>query len=117
MLHIQEKIVAQYGVLRLGGRFDFYGVEKFKAALKNMEKTPLTHLIIDLSQVPFMDSVSLGVLVAAQKRLSKNEITICLIIDPNTATGQVMTHTSLQTMMPTFHTIKEAVSSLTSSGA
>ena len=117
MLHIREKIVAQCGVLRLTGRFDFYGVEKFKTALQKMEKASLIHLIVDFSEVPFMDSASLGALVAAHKRLSKIKMTILLVIDPNTATGQVMSQTSLQTLMPTFHNIQEAISSITSSAS
>ena len=113
MLHIQEKIVANCGVLRLTGRFDYYGVEQFKAALKKMERASLTHLIVDLSEVPSMDSVSLGVLVAAQKRFAKSNRDLLLVIDPNTATGQVTSQTSLKTLMPTFHTMKEAISSVT----
>lgn len=115
MLNIQEKIVAQCGVLQLTGRFDFYGVEAFKASLKKMQQAPLTHLIVDLSEVPLIDSVSLGVLVATQKKLAKTKIAVLLVIDPGTATGEVMSNSSLQTLLPIFHTIKEAISSLTSS--
>lgn len=114
MLDIQEHTVAHYGVLRLSGRFDYFGGQKFRDALKKMEQPSLTHLIVDLSEVPVIDSASLGILVAAQKRLSQTKITICLVIDPETATGQVMSHSSIQTLMPTFHHLKEAISSLTS---
>jgi anti-anti-sigma factor len=116
MLHIQEKSVASRGVLWLTGRFDYYWVEQFKAALKKMEQASLTHLIVDLSEVPAMDSVSLGVLVAAHKRSPKTKVSLLLVIDPNTATGQVMSQTSLQTLMPTFHTMKEAISFIRQNG-
>lgn len=115
MLQIQEQTVAHYGVIRLSGRFDYFGRQKFRDALKKMEQPSLAHLIVDLSEVPVIDSTPLGILVAGQKRLAHIEITMCLVIDPDTPTGQVMSHASIQTLIPTFHDLKEAISSLTSS--
>ncbi len=114
MLHIQEQTVAHYGVLRLSGRFDHFGQQSFRDVLKKMEQPALTHLIVDLSEVPVMDSAPLGILVAGQRKLAHSEITTCLVIDPDTPTGQVMSLSSIQTLMPTFHDLKEAIASLTS---
>ncbi len=115
MLHIQEEILAHCGVLQLSGRLDFYGETAFKDALKKMEQAGVKHLILDLSAIPAIGSTTLGVLVATQKRLSGLSKSICLVIDHGNATGQVMSQTSLQALIPNFPSIKEAISSLTSS--
>ena len=115
MLNIQEKMAEEVKVLSLSGKFDFSDLKAFRTALKKTEDEPLINLIIDFSNVSSIDSTALGVLVAGQKRLSKNNIAIILVINPESAVGRAMNHVAIQKLMPTFHSEEDAISSLVSS--
>ena len=108
MLQILEESAADVKVLSLSGKLDFYGVQEFKAAL---EKEPISHIVLDLSHVPFIGSASLGALVNTQQRLAQSNKTISLVIDPESVVGQVLNKPWIKRLMPIFHSKKEALSS------
>jgi len=108
MLQIQEESAADVRMLSLSGKLDYYGVKDFKAALK---KEAINHIVLDLSQVPFINSDFLGVLVTTQQRFAKTNKTISLVVDPESIAGQILSHAAIQKLMPIFHSKKEALSS------
>ncbi len=108
MLQIQEESAAEVRVLSLSGKLDYYGGQEFKAALK---KEPISHIVLDLSQVPLINSEFLGILVTTQQRFAKTKKTISLVIDPESVVGQILSHAAIQKLMPIFHSKKDALSS------
>ena len=108
MLQIQEESAADVRVLSLSGKVDYYGVQEFKAALK---KEPINHIVLDLSQVPFINSQFLGILITTQQRFAKTNKTLSLVVDPESLVGQILSHAAIQKLMPIFHSKKEALSS------
>ena len=108
ILQIQEESAAEVRVFSLSGKVDYYGVQEFKAALK---KEPIHHIIVDLLNLPFINSEFLGILVTTQQRLIKTNKTISLVVDPESAVGQVLNNPSIKKLMSIFHSKKEALSS------
>jgi len=108
MFQIQEESAAEVRVLSLSGKLDYYGGQEFKAALK---KEAISHIVLDLSQVPLINSEFLGILVNNQQRFAKTNKTISLVVDPESAVGQVLNTPSIKKLMPIFHSKKEALSS------
>ncbi len=72
MLHVSTKVERGAVVLALSGRFDFHVMEQFLSRLEHAETTHLPrHVIVDLSQVNFIDSMAIGRLVTICQRLQQ----------------------------------------------
>lgn len=57
-------------VVELAGELDLYNAEDLRAALHDAAERDPRRLVIDLSNVDFVDSTTLGVLVEARRRLA-----------------------------------------------
>jgi anti-anti-sigma factor len=57
-------------VVRLGGELDLYNADNLRAALADACAKAPERLVVDLSEVEFMDSTALGVLIEARLQLS-----------------------------------------------
>ena len=66
MLSITVETGEDYTLCRPEGELDAYTVGTFREALA--ELTDTRHLLIDLSEVPFMDSAGLGALIGGIRR-------------------------------------------------
>ena len=56
-------------VVELAGELDLYTAEELRTALHTAASTAPIRLVVDLSEVRFVDSTTLGVLVEARRRL------------------------------------------------
>jgi anti-sigma B factor antagonist len=63
------RIDERSAVVALAGELDLYSADAFRDALEDALEDGATRLIIDLGEVDFIDSVALGVLANAMKRL------------------------------------------------
>ena len=68
-----------YHLCRLTGEVDAYTVGEFREALAGIEG--VRWLIIDLSEVPFMDSAGLGALIGGIRKVRENEGAIAVFCD------------------------------------
>jgi len=108
MFQIHEESAADVRVLSLSGKLDFYGVKDFKSAL---EKETIHHIVLDLLNIPFINSEFLGILVTNQQRYAKTHKSISLVVDPASAVGQVLNNAAIKKLMPIFHSKQDALSS------
>jgi anti-sigma B factor antagonist len=60
-------------VVRLAGELDLYNAPAVRTALLAECATGPERLVVDLSEVEFIDSTSLGVLIEARRRLGRPE--------------------------------------------
>jgi anti-sigma B factor antagonist len=67
-LILQTNSTPQGVVVRLEGRFDAEGAEGIKQPMQQLAETTVGKLVIDMSQVSFIDSAGLSVLVSTLKR-------------------------------------------------
>lgn len=68
-----------YTVLRPRGDIDAYSVGQFREALSSLAE--VSRLLIDLSEVPFMDSAGLGALIGGIRRNRDHEGEIVVVCD------------------------------------
>lgn len=70
-------------IVSVGGEVDVYSAQELREHLvePTVEGGPAPHVIVDLSNVHFMDSTGLGVLVGALKRTREAGGTLELVAD------------------------------------
>jgi anti-sigma B factor antagonist len=63
-------------VLRLAGELDLYNTADVTAALEELAADSPSRVIIDLSEVAFVDSTALGTLVEARRQMGANGLVL-----------------------------------------
>ena len=63
-------------VLRLAGELDLYNAADVTAALEELAADSPSRVIIDLSEVAFVDSTALGTLVEARRQMGQNGLVL-----------------------------------------
>jgi anti-sigma B factor antagonist len=63
-------------VVRLGGELDLYNAEEVRATLAGAIESSPTRVVIDMSEVAFVDSTALGVLIEARSRLGSERLVL-----------------------------------------
>lgn len=109
MLEIQVEEFDDYTVCRPGGELDAYTVGQFRDALSKLADQ--RHLLIDLSQVPFMDSAGLGALIGGIRRAREAGGDVAVACSRPTLTRLLHT-TGFDRIVSVTETVEEAARSL-----
>lgn len=79
-----ERLAGDVGVVTLNGEIDIYSSPQFKEVLLKGIEEGATKVIIDLTDVTFIDSTALGVLVSGAKRVGPRNGSLHIIcVDEN----------------------------------
>lgn len=110
-LETQIKEISGYNILYLAGEIDVYTAPALKAAINKLLDTGIAHLVIDMSDVGYMDSSGFGALLSAVKRLAPNGGTVNLV---NCSSGieRILGITKLDTIFICRKTMKETLEAL-----
>ncbi len=109
MLEINIEPGDGYQICRLSGEVDAYTVGEFREALSGI--TDVERLIIDLSEVPFMDSAGLGALIGGIRRVREAEGDVAVV--SNTASLNRLLHTTgFDRIVPVCEGLDEALTAL-----
>jgi anti-anti-sigma factor len=79
-----------------------------EAAIEAME-AGADHLLLDLTEVPFMDSSGLGVIVACLKQLRELGGDLAVVSPPSSPPTKLLSLTGLDHTIPTHATVDEAL--------
>ncbi len=109
MLEIHIEQTAEYTVCRPAGELDAYTVAKFREALAELASAP--RLLIDLSDVPFMDSAGLGALIGGIRRAREADGEVTVACSRPTLTRLLHT-TGFDRIVPVTDTVEEAAKAL-----
>lgn len=109
MLDIEVEEANGYTLCRPVGELDAYTVSKFREALGALATT--THLLIDLSSVPFMDSAGLGALIGGIRRAREAGGDVAVACSRVTLTRLLHT-TGFDRLVSVTETIEEAAAAL-----
>jgi anti-sigma B factor antagonist len=78
-LELSDATVGRWHVVAVRGELDLHTAAVLEARLAQLTTDEPTFLAVDLSEVPFMDSTSLGVVVTALKRLRERGGDLALV--------------------------------------
>jgi anti-sigma B factor antagonist len=106
-IHVEE--TREYTVCRPVGELDAYTVGQFREALAELVSTQ--RLLIDLSEVPFMDSAGLGALIGGIRRAREADGEVTVACSRPTLTRLLHT-TGFDRIVPVTETVEDAVSAL-----
>jgi len=106
-IHVEE--TESYTLCRPVGELDAYTVGQFRETLVDLASKP--RLLIDLSEVPFMDSAGLGALIGGIRRAREAEGDVSVACSRPTLTRLLHT-TGFDRIVPVTETLAEAVDAL-----
>lgn len=110
LLDIEMQDHENHAVCRPVGELDAYTVPQFRDVLASV--TPGTRLLIDLSDVPFMDSAGLGALIGGIRRIREANGDVAVACGRPTLMRLLHT-TGFDRIVPVSDSVDEAVSALT----
>ena len=113
MLDIEVLEDGGHTVCRPVGELDAYTVGQFRESLSSLATTP--RLLIDLSQVPFMDSAGLGALIGGIRRVREAGGEVAVSCSRPTLTRLLHT-TGFDRIVPVTETVEEAAAALAGDG-
>ena len=94
-------------VIHLVGELDLYNAPKVRAALLELCTEQPERLIVDLSEVDFVDSTALGVLIEARTKLENRQA--FLLAAPGLETHRALTISGLDQHLAVHETIESAL--------
>ena len=94
------------GVVVLTGEVDIYTAPRFKQCMLELLDGGASRLVVDLSDVTFIDSTALGVLIGGVRRVHNVDGAMALVVT-NRAVERVLSITGLDRVF-TIHATREA---------
>ena len=111
MLEIEVEETGSYTLCRPVGELDAYTVTDFRQSLGELAARPA--VVIDLSEVPFMDSAGLGALIGGIRRARENGGEVAVACSRPTLTRLLHT-TGFDRIVPVTETLEAAVEAVAS---
>ncbi|MCB0977373.1 MAG: STAS domain-containing protein [Acidimicrobiales bacterium] len=109
MLEIEVDESGGYTLCRPVGELDAYTVAAFRQSLGELATHP--QVVIDLSEVPFMDSAGLGALIGGIRRAREHGGEVAVACSRPTLTRLLHT-TGFDRIVPVTETLDDAVAAL-----
>ena len=109
-LVLESRTESGWGVLAVKGEVDLYTSPQLKDKVTEIIEQGQSRIVIDLTDVGFMDSSGLGVLVTALKRARERDGTLALVA-PEGSVHKVLTITGLDRVFPIHQSVTEATAS------
>jgi anti-sigma B factor antagonist len=94
-------------LLKINGEVDVYTSPQLKQEIVHLAEAGVKHLIINLSQVEYLDSTGLGVLIGGLKRLRESEGKLTLV-GPGMRILRIFEITGLDKIFDIYATEQEA---------
>lgn len=114
---LEETLQIKYengaAVLKFEGEVIFENSNQLKEETKNQLKKnkKANNFILDLSQVPYLDSSGVGVILSLLKFIRKNKGSLA-VVNPNEKIKRVFEITKLTEIIPVYETIAQAINDM-----
>lgn len=108
MLTVKEHFQRNTKVLELSGRFDYHSKLGLEAAILGAQEIGCEQVILNFSNITWIDSVGLGQLFLWYHRMRPNRIRLS-IVSPQAAVRQLLECSNLPDVVPIYHTEEEAI--------
>ena len=107
-LRLQTYQLEATTVVQVAGDIELSNASQLKSDLRSACEQDACRVVVDMSEVTFIDSTGIGVLVGALKRTREQNGSFALIC-PQPRVRRVFEITGLLQVMPLFNTIDEAL--------
>lgn len=97
--------------ISLAGRLDSAGVEAIDVRLSSLTATRAAHIVVDLSQVPFLASIGIRLLLTNARVLKQHGGRMALL-SPQSLVEEVLKLTGIESIIPIFHDLEAASAAL-----
>jgi anti-sigma B factor antagonist len=102
-----HELVDDACVVRLGGELDLYNAHQVREALRSACDESPSRVVVDLSEVEFLDSTALGVLIEARTMLANRRAFI--LASPGLETRRALKISGLDQHFSVHDTVPEAL--------
>jgi anti-sigma B factor antagonist len=102
-----HELVGDACVVRLGGELDLYNANEVRQALKTAFADSPSRVVVDLSEVEFLDSTALGVLIEARTMLENRRAFI--LASPGLETRRALKISGLDRHFSVHDSVPEAL--------
>jgi len=106
---VRSSVVDGWTILSVAGEVDLYTAPAVREAAVEAMDSGAEHLVLDLTDVPFMDSSGLAVIVACLKRLRELGGDLAVVSPPSSPPTKLLSLTGLDHAIPTHATVDEAL--------
>lgn len=106
-----ERLDDDLGVVVLGGEVDIFTAPQFKECLLALLDSGVKRLVVDLSDVTFIDSTALGVLIGGVRRVHGSGGAMTIVVTSRQV-ERVLSITGLDRVFSMHATREEAVAEL-----
>ncbi len=105
---IREKSSENICILEIEGEVDLYNAKEIKDILDEKIKAQIYEVVINLAQVPFMDSSGIGTLVTAMYKLKKyhGNLKVCSV---HGSVAKVFKMTGMESHLQVYENEAEAI--------
>ncbi len=106
-MNISQFVKENITVFHISGRFVMAGAPQAKKEIEETIQQGVNQLIIDLSEVDFIDSSALGILIIILKKMQERSGSLCLVT--NNKVQSVIELTRLHTLFTITPTLEQAL--------
>ncbi|MGA2591166.1 MAG: STAS domain-containing protein [Bryobacteraceae bacterium] len=110
-MRLESQIRDGVGILRLAGRFVTGSDAAFLSAKNGLERAGIVNAVVDLSEVPYVDSTGLAFVVELHKALQRRGGQLVLA-NANARVREVLEMTRISEIVPMFDDVEDAEDSL-----
>ena len=93
-------------VLHLVGELDLYNADEIRSALEEALAQDPSRIVIEMSEVEFVDSTALGVLIEARSKLGRSTL---LLAAPQLETRRTLQVSGLDRHLPVHDSVADAL--------
>jgi anti-sigma B factor antagonist len=98
-----------FSVVAPEGELDVATLDDFRAALSDAASPPAEAVVVDLGEVSFIDSSSLGAVIEAGDRLRRDRRRLAVVAPPGSAAAVALELTGLRGRLAIFATRDDAL--------
>lgn len=109
-LRVEAKAIGPHAIVVVEGEIDAYTAPTLREKFVELINAGVDRLVVDLRKVTFIESVGLGTLVAARKRLRRFDRNLCIVLDERQGSiYRTFEITGLTKVFPIHPTVEAAV--------
>ncbi len=107
-MYITEHVHDGVLVLKISGRLNYYSRRTFQSVMGNAERGAVDHVVVNLEQAEYLDSVAIGLLVLSQARLALKGKVLSLVGSQSNVL-KVLDMAHIPKLIPIYQTEEEAI--------